>query len=162
MTDATTPRPTPAEPPSLAALRRVILALFYLSIPVLAGELLLLEHTESLLQLVPFLGLGAGALVVGWLWLRPGRAALLVTRLAMIALMVVGVVGLYLHYRANVEFELEMRPDLSGWALFSEAIRGAMPALAPGLMGQLGLLGLAYTFRHPAGSPRPHHQEDWT
>ena len=31
-----------------------------------------------------------------------------------------------------------------------ERLTGATPALAPGAMVQLGLIGLAYTFRHPA------------
>ncbi len=47
-------------------------------------------------------------------------------------------------------FELEMSPEVLGWALFREAIFGATPALAPGVMVQLGLLGLAFTIRHPS------------
>jgi hypothetical protein len=43
-----------------------------------------------------------------------------------------------------------MSPDVTGWPLFWEAIRGATPALAPGAMVQLGLIGLAFTIRHPA------------
>ena len=31
-----------------------------------------------------------------------------------------------------------------------KALRGATPALAPGALAQLGLLGLLYTYRHPA------------
>ena len=60
-----------------------------------------------------------------------------------------GVVGLWLHYQGNTEFELEMYPSLEGLALFWEAIRGATPTLAPGTMLELGLLGLAYMYRHP-------------
>ncbi|MFB3131882.1 MAG: hypothetical protein ACE10K_05095, partial [Rhodothermales bacterium] len=48
------------------------------------------------------------------------------------------------------EFELEMYPTLKGLELFWESIKGATPALAPGTMIQLGLLGWAYTYRHPA------------
>ena len=44
-----------------------------------------------------------------------------------------GVLGLYLHYRGNVEFELEMYPSLRGFGLFWEALKGATPALAPAL-----------------------------
>jgi hypothetical protein len=61
-----------------------------------------------------------------------------------------GLVGVFLHYRGNVEFELEREPLLRGLALFREAVRGATPALAPGAMAQLGLLGLVYSYRHPA------------
>jgi hypothetical protein len=39
---------------------------------------------------------------------------------------------------------------MEGLKLFKAAITGATPALAPGSLIQMGLLGLAYTFRHPA------------
>jgi hypothetical protein len=39
---------------------------------------------------------------------------------------------------------------MKGMDLFSKVMTGAAPALAPGAMVQLGLLGLIYTFRHPA------------
>ena len=57
-----------------------------------------------------------------------------------------GIVGLILHYRGNVEFELEMHPAASGLALFWESVRSATPALAPAAMIQLGLLGLVYAY----------------
>ena len=55
-----------------------------------------------------------------------------------------GTIGVFLHYRGNVEFELEMVPALGGLLLFQEAMTGATPVLAPGAMVQLGLLGLVY------------------
>jgi hypothetical protein len=42
---------------------------------------------------------------------------------------------------------------LAGWELFKEAMTGATPALAPGAMVQLGLIGLAWSYRHPALVP---------
>jgi hypothetical protein len=74
---------------------------------------------------------------------------------------VTGAIGVYLHYRGNVEFELERDGSLRGLRLFWEAIRGATPSLAPGALSQLGLLGLAYTYRHPAlrGSLTPLPEE---
>jgi hypothetical protein len=57
-----------------------------------------------------------------------------------------GILGIFLHYQGNVEFELEQNPGASRWALFREAVQGATPALAPGVMVQLGLLGLLYAF----------------
>jgi hypothetical protein len=64
-------------------------------------------------------------------------------------------VGLYLHYRGNVEFALERDPSLSGARLLWKALRGATPALAPGALSQLGLLGLLYTYGHPALGNNP-------
>jgi hypothetical protein len=69
----------------------------------------------------------------------------------MLLFLISGVVGMYLHFEVNMEFQLEMDPALSGTALFRKAILAKTPpALAPGAMIQLGLIGLAYTFRHPA------------
>jgi hypothetical protein len=60
--------------------------------------------------------------------------------------------GILLHYRGDVEWKLEGDPSLRGLALFKAAIHGAIPLLAPGAMLQLGLLGLAVTWRYPARS----------
>ena len=63
---------------------------------------------------------------------------------------VAGATGIILHYRGNLEFQLEMDPSQSHWTLFKKAMHAKVPpALAPGVMAQLGLLGLLYTFRHP-------------
>jgi hypothetical protein len=64
-----------------------------------------------------------------------------------------GLLGVFLHYRGNVEFELEHNPRATGWALFREAMMGATPALAPGVMVQIGLLGLLYAFLSVKGHP---------
>jgi hypothetical protein len=69
----------------------------------------------------------------------------------MVAFIAAGLAGVYLHYQGSVEFKLESNPSLAGWQLFWQAIRSKTPpALAPGVMIQLGLIGLAYTYRHPA------------
>jgi hypothetical protein len=71
----------------------------------------------------------------------------------MLLFVISGFAGLFLHYQGNVEFELEMYPSLKGLELFRKAIKGTTPpTLAPGTMIQLGLLGLAYTYRHPVFS----------
>ena len=60
-------------------------------------------------------------------------------------------VGIVLHYRANMEFQLDIDPSITAMDLFWKVMRAkAPPALAPAIMAQPGLVGLAYTFRHPA------------
>jgi hypothetical protein len=62
-----------------------------------------------------------------------------------------GFVGMGLHYIGNNEFQLEIDPSLHGWRLFVKSITSkAPPALAPAAMIQMGLLGLLYTYKHPA------------
>lgn len=113
-------------------------------------ELFLLEHIEDVNQQLPLYGLAAGVLAGGALLWRPAAATVRVFQLVMLAFVVLGVVGVWLHYRGNVEFELEMYPAMAGMELFREAMAGATPTLAPGLMVQLGLLGLVATYGHPA------------
>ena len=132
------------------AIRRMVLALFLFSIIGTGVELLLLEHTEDFWQLIPLALMGASVPALLWFLAVPGRAVLRTFQVLMGFLVVSGLVGLYLHYRGNVEFELEMYPSLGGFGLFWEAIRGATPTLAPGTMIALGLLGLLFAYRHPA------------
>jgi hypothetical protein len=131
-------------------LRQVLLALVVVGALGLLIELALLEHFDSVSQWIPLallvVVLGAAVGVHA----RPGPRAIRVFQAVMALCVVAGAVGTFLHYRGNVEFELERDGSLRGLRLFWEAIRGATPALAPGALSQLGLLGLAYTYRHPA------------
>lgn len=114
-------------------------------------ELLLVEHTEKVWQLVPLVLLGSSVVVLAWSALQRQRAAVRTLQGVMVLFVLSGFVGLYQHYRANAEFELEMYPSLGGLALFWKAIHGTSPpSLAPATMIGLGLLGLLSTYRHPA------------
>ncbi len=130
--------------------RVLLLALFAFGVVGSGVELLLLEHTEDVWQLSPLILMGLALAVMVWLVLDQRRVSVRVFQATMLLHVASGLIGLYLHYRGNVEFELEMYPGLSGMALFWEALKGATPSLAPGTMLVLGLLGLLYTFRHPA------------
>jgi hypothetical protein len=131
-------------------LRRALLALVFIGAGGLVLELLLLEHFESVLQFIPLVLLAAVLVSATLLARRPSVRTIQLFRAVMTLCVVAGVVGVFLHYRGNVEFELERQPLRHGLDLFWKAIRGATPALAPGALSQLGLLGLVYTFRHPA------------
>ena len=115
------------------------------------AELLLLNHIEHWEQWIP-LGLGAATLLLSAaMSVKATTGTIRLFQSLMALLIISGAVGIYLHYGATTEFQLEMDPTLSGFALFKKAIVAkAPPALAPGAMTQLGLIGLAYTFRHPA------------
>lgn len=143
--------PTPRD--AAAPLRRILLALVLLSTLGLLVELLLLEHFDSLTQWLPLALLVLVLAVNVVLVVRPGRRAIRLFQLLMLLCVATGVLGIWLHYRGNVEFALELHPELRGLALFWEATRGATPTLAAGALSQLGVLGLAYAFRHPMLRP---------
>lgn len=130
-------------------LRPILLLILVISMAATGIELLLLEHIESRWQWLPIvlLGLGICASLLVAIW--PTHAAFTIFRVVMAASTLSGLIGIWLHYRGNVEFELEMNTALHGFELFRDAMMGATPALAPGSMTQLGLLGLIYTYRHP-------------
>ena len=131
-------------------MRRVLVALVIVGAAGLTAELLLLEHFESAWQYSP-LALLVLAMASGtWVALRPSHTAVRIFQAVMVLCVASGFVGVFLHYQGNVEFELEREQALRGFALFKEAMMGATPALAPGAMVQLGLLGLAFAWRHPA------------
>ena len=136
--------------PDAAFLRRVLAALFLFGSVGTAAELVLLEHTEDAWQKAPLVLIAIACVVLAVLSIRPSAAGVRTFQLAMVAFIASGMIGLGLHYQGNVEFELELQPDASGFRLFWEAMKGATPALAPGTMALLGALGLTYTYRHPA------------
>lgn len=134
------------------ALRRLILAILVMALIGVGVELLLLEHTETRWQLAP-IALIAVALVELAGFGLSGRAGVLrIFQATMVLFIIAGPLGVYQHYSGNAEFELEMVPAMLGLELFKESMTGATPVLAPGTMLQLGLLGLAFTFRHPVFS----------
>jgi len=137
------------DPAGAGPLRRVLLAVFLLGALGTLAELILLEHYEDWWQLLPLVLLGASPIAVALLILRPGAASLRSFQMLMLLLVAAGGIGVYQHYSGNVEFELEMYPSRGGFELIWESLKGATPALAPGAVAQLGLLGLAYCFRHP-------------
>jgi hypothetical protein len=137
-------------PPTLERWRALALYLTLFGMVGTFAELLLLGHFEGRPQWVPLVCLAAGCLVAVWTAVRPTRRSVHALRGAMAAFLPAGVLGIFFHLKSNVEFELEMRPSLAGSDLAIEALQGAMPALAPGTLLQLGLLGLLVTYRHPA------------
>lgn len=134
---------------ALGTVRVMLLAVFLLGSVGTLVELILLGHYEEVWQLIP-LGLLTVSLTVLAAWfIAGGRGLFRVFRFSMLFCLAAGALGVYLHYRSNVEFELEMNPSAGGTELIWNSLTGAMPALAPGTMLQLGLIGLLYSYRHP-------------
>ncbi|OFV94710.1 MAG: hypothetical protein A3H28_07485 [Acidobacteria bacterium RIFCSPLOWO2_02_FULL_61_28] len=135
---------------TLAALRRYLLALFLFGLLGLVAELLLVKHTEDAWQWVPLLLILASLLVLGWHAADRRATSLRVFQGTMVLFLLSGVAGILLHYQGRAAFQLESTPTLSGLNLFWEAMQTQTPpALAPGVMIQMGFLGLLYTYRHP-------------
>jgi hypothetical protein len=131
-------------------LRRWIAVILVLGLLGTVTELVLLEHYEQPLQFVPLLLIVAA---LGVLW-REARRHNLASRRAMQIVMALFVLagfgGFAAHFYGSAEYQLELNPDMSNWELLEKILRAkAPPLLAPGMMLQLGLLGLAYVFSDP-------------
>lgn len=133
-------------------MRRVFLVIFLIGTIGAGAELILADHTEGWRQLLPLWLMASSFIVLAYHAARPGAASVRIFQSIMLLFGASGFAGVWLHYQARVEFKAESDPALHGLNLFWEAVTGATmpPVLAPGMMIQLGLLGLAYTFRHPA------------
>lgn len=140
-----------AEPVVLRAIRGLLLGLVAFVLLGTSVDLLLLEHYEELWQWLPLVMLGAALVVGAWTALTGSARAVTAFRIAMVLVLCTGLLGVYMHYSGSREFQIEMDPGLTGWALFVKVMRAkAPPTLAPAAMMQAGLFGLLYTYRHPA------------
>ena len=138
------------DPPAFGRIRVMLASLLTLGLAGTVIELVLLDHVEEWRQLLPFAAIGGATVMLAWVVLRPSRTSVRVFQAVMAALIAAGVAGVWFHYRGNLEFQMEMDATQRGLSLLLKVLGAKTPpALAPGVMVQLGLLGLVYTYRHP-------------
>lgn len=137
-------------------LRYFLLGILVLGLLGTGIELLLLDHMEEFVQWAPLLLIALCLATIAWHLLAGGQASLRLMQALMLACIVAGFAGMYFHYQGSAEFKLESNRSLTGWDLFWAALRSkAPPSLAPGVMIQLGLIGLAFCYRHPLFDGEP-------
>jgi hypothetical protein len=128
-------------------LRLWVLGVLVLGLIGTVTELILLEHYEQPLQYVPLVLIVLGVMVLAWHALRPDTASLRVLQILMGLFVLAGFAGMAAHFNGSAEYQLELNPDMSNWELLEKILHAkAPPLLAPGMMLQMGLLGLAYAF----------------
>ena len=131
----------------LVTIRRLILGVLLLGMTGLLVELLLLGHYEDLTQLIPLGMLTAGLAALVLVQIHRRRWTGAVVRLMMGLFIVIGLLGMYFHYRGSREFQLEMDPSMGGASLLWHVLRAkSPPTLAPGTLVQMGILGLGYAY----------------
>jgi hypothetical protein len=131
-------------------MRPLILAVLFVGLFGMGAELLLLQHTRSVWEMIPLVLIGLALVTLTWHAIGQHSASVRAVQGIMGLFLIAGVAGIALHYQSSMEFKLETNSALSGWPLFWAVMTAKTPpALAPGAMIQLGLLGLVYTYRHP-------------
>lgn len=134
-------------------LRRLRLFLLVLAGLVFAGavvELVLSEHTETLVQWIPFILSGLGIAAILAALFRPQRLTLMALRLVMVLVVLGSLLGVYEHLANNIGLELEIRPNATVVSVFMEGLKGASPLLAPGMLAVAAIIAIAATYYHPA------------
>jgi len=127
-------------------LRQALLILAGLVFAITPEELWLTDHMEETEQLIPFAVCVAGIVTVAWVSIRPGRPTLMLLRAVMLVPLVTSLLRMYYHVSGNVGFELEIRPNDTTSDVFFDAMKGANPFLAPGILALAGLIALLATW----------------
>jgi predicted membrane channel-forming protein YqfA (hemolysin III family) len=136
---------------TIETVRRILLLILGIGLVGTATELVLLKHHEGPTQLIPLVLIGTACLVLVWHLATRSDVSVIALQITMVLFVASGLIGVVLHYQANLEFQLEIDPSAAGTALFWKVMEAkAPPALAPGSMVQLGLIGLAYSYRYRA------------
>lgn len=131
-------------------LRRLLLWLLLVGLAGMAIELTLLRHYDSTSMVIPFLAMVVAAAGAVTRLARPSAASVRWLRASMVPMIAAGATGVWLHYMAGLDFQVDMDPSLSRWQLLWKVLHmQAPPMLAPGLLVQFALLGLASTYRDP-------------
>ena len=140
-------QPSKGSADTVSMLRLWILGVLVLGLLGTVTELVLLSHYEQVTQLVPVVLIVLALVVLGWHVMRHSTASLRTLLGLMVLFVLAGFAGFVAHFHGSAEFQLELEPSISTWDLVEKVLRAkAPPLLAPGMMMQLGLLGLAYVF----------------
>lgn len=133
---------------TLTAVRRWLTGVLLLGLAGTGVELVLLDHYEELWQLVPLVLIAVAIGALGWHLARRSVSSLRVFQWTMALCVCAGLLGVGLHFRGAAEFQTDMDPSQSRWSLTKKVMRvKAPPVLAPGVLAQLGLLGLIVSYR---------------
>jgi hypothetical protein len=135
--------------PLVDTIRKALTAILLLGFTGSWVELLLLKHTDGFWQLVPVGLTMLATVVVIWCMISAAAVPVRILQGLSLVFMAAALVGVYQHFTGNVGYEKESNPGLAGAELYKAAMMGSTPLLAPGVMLQLALVGLLYTYRHP-------------
>jgi hypothetical protein len=127
-------------------LRTFLFALAALLFAGTVAELLLAEHFDGPVQLIPFALCGLGLVMLGATWLRPARWSVLGLRVAMVGIAAGSLLGVWEHLEGNRGFALEVHPDAARLDLIRSALTGRDPLLAPGILAVAAVVAVAATF----------------
>ena len=126
-------------------LRRWLFWVLVLGLSGTETELLLLQHYEDPWQVVPLVLIPLAIAALVRHRRRRNSGSRHAFQVLMTLFLAAGVLGVALHFNGAAEFQREIDPAMASWDLVKKVMRAkAPPVLAPGIMLQLGLMGLVY------------------
>ena len=134
---------------TLQIVRRILLMTLIGSMIGVEIELFLLDHLKPVMQLVPVLLMAFGLAVIGWYGITRNPASMKVFQATMGVCIATGVLGIFVHLGFSATEAAKKDKTLQGFPLIRAALTGIAPPFAPAALIEIGLVGLAYTFRHP-------------
>ena len=135
---------------TLQIVRRILLITVISAIIAVEIELLLLDHVKPIMQLVPVFLMAAGLLAIIWYGFTRSRESMKAFQIMMILSIATGLLGIFVHLGFSATDAIKKDKTLQGMPLIRAALTGVAPPFAPAALIQIGLVGVAYTFRHPA------------
>jgi hypothetical protein len=139
---------------STSLLRPLILVIMGIGTLGILGELLLLEHYKFDSQWIAVmltLLTGVCTVILGF---NPNARVMRVVQLALLLVVLGSAFGVLEHVKTNYD-RMENGSNVSSLSPIWQALKGRAPALAPGALAQLGLLGLLFMYKHPNLERRP-------
>lgn len=113
-------------------------------------ELALAEHWEGPVQLLPFVLSGLSLIAISAVLVRPLRLTVRSLQGIVGVTFLGSLFGIFEHIEHNIEFALEIQPNIATGDLILKGLGGANPLLAPGILAFTALLALAAVYYHPA------------
>ncbi len=92
---------------------------------------------------------GLGLTIVLLVLFRSKRRTLLALRIVMIIVALGSGFGMVEHLEHNVAFEMEICPNATISEVWLDALQGANPLLAPGILALAAVLAIGATYYHP-------------
>ena len=138
-------------------LRRFMLAILVFAMTGTFIDLMMFRHYQDPWQLIPLGLLGLSAATLVWYGIRRSRISLRTFQILMVLLIAGGVAGVILHWKTSADYYTELDSTIQRWQMVWSVLHSKVPpTLAPAGLIQMGLMGLAYAYRHPA----LHRRED--
>ena len=132
-------------PERIDRVRRWLFWVLVLGLVGTGAELMLLEHYEEPWQVAPIVLIALAIAALARHRSRRDAWSLRTFQVLMVLFLAAGLLGVALHFDGAAEFQREIDPAIDAWNLVKKVMRAkAPPVLAPGVMLQLGLIGLVY------------------